>query len=236
MRHCSVIVRRIGGVVWRSSRSNSSTTTDSSSRNLKRELLDRALSHVASLGWSDVALAQAATDLGLTPMSSTMISRGAVELVEHFLGKKREQVSKTMSELLSTPPPGPPLTQSEILYHAVETHINFIQPIRQTWPAALALLVAPQNIPYTLVHMEEMTGDLCDFLDIRAARIDWYTERGLLSAVYCSTELYLLTDSSADLEETRDFLRRNIEVYNSARKGDALAAFSLASVMAKGWR
>ena len=233
----SPLVRRVAGV-WHGSRptSTSSTTTESPARDLKRELLDRALNHVAKLGWSDLALAQAATDLGLTPMSSTMVSRGAVELVEHFLGKKREQVSKTMSEMLSTQPPGPPLTQSEILYFAVEAHIDFIQPIRQTWPTALALLVSPQNIPHTLVHMGEVTSDLCDFLGIRAARLDWYAERGLLSAVYCFTELYLLTDSSADLQETKDFLRRHIELYNSARRGDALAAFSLASVMTKGWR
>ena len=95
--------------------------------------------------------------------------------------------------------------------------VEYIAPFRQTWPAALALVAAPQNALSTLGSVAELADDLCDYADIQSTRSDWYTERGLLLGLYGSVELFLLTDTSDDLHETRAFLERSLTTYTAAR-------------------
>ena len=203
---------------------------------VKLALLEGALLHVETLGWTDVALAKAATEIGLSPLTHSLASRGAVELVEHFLKKKREHVSKVVlsfkDELCVARERGdgageePAGAQQGIdkkrsvllLTRAIEAHMDFIAPHRQTWSSALALVAAPQNALNTLGAVADLADDLCEFADIQATRSDWYTERCLLLALYGSVELFVLTDSSVGLKESKDYLRRSVEMWDMARR------------------
>lgn len=199
---------------------------------VKLALLEGALRHVETLGWTDVALAKAATEIGLSPLTHSLASRGAVELVEHFLKKKREHVSKVVlsfkdelcvarerGDEAGEEPAGAQQGRSVLLLtRAIEAHMDFIAPHRQTWSSALALVAAPQNALNTLGAVADLADDLCEFADIQATRSDWYTERCLLLALYGSVELFVLTDSSVGLKESKDYLRRSVEMWDMARK------------------
>jgi ubiquinone biosynthesis protein COQ9 len=42
-------------------------------------------------------------------------------------------------------------------------------------------------------------------------QLNWYTKRAALSAVYTSTELFMLSDNSPEFRETWKFLERRID-------------------------
>lgn len=149
-------------------------------------------------------------------------------MVEHFLQRKRAHVLATSaaaaaatadtdgSSSTNTTEHTPALEQE--LYKIIEAHMEYLGPHRETWPSALALLAEPQNAASTLALLHELADDLCAQTGIKSSRMDWYTERGLLLSLYGATELYLLTDSSQDLGETKLFLKRSLELYSTARK------------------
>ena len=188
------------------------TTAD---RDLRTALLDSALLHVGVLGWTDVALAKAARDIGLSPLSHSLASRGAFDIVLHFLKNKRAHVCSLMQQRPTTEEsaPGPEVppgigVREELLYRAISAHLDYLQPYRDSWPSALALLAAPQNVLDVLDTVGDLADDLCTYAGTTPTRGDWYTERAHLLSVYCCVELYFLTDSSEDVLETKSFLRR----------------------------
>eukprot|EP01125_Pyxidicula_operculata_P003266 TRINITY_DN1385_c0_g2_i2.p2 TRINITY_DN1385_c0_g2~~TRINITY_DN1385_c0_g2_i2.p2 ORF type:complete len:129 (-),score=32.45 TRINITY_DN1385_c0_g2_i2:51-437(-) len=52
----------------------------------------------------------------------------------------------------------------------------------------------------------------------KSTDVNWYIKRGLLTAVYNSTELFMLTDSSENFRETWEFLERRIDSMVSVNK------------------
>ena len=186
-------------------------------RDLRTELLDSALLNVGALGWTDVALAKAARDIGLSPLNHGLASRGAVDIVLHFLKGKRAHVFSLMQQ--SAPPPGPEVppglgVREELMYRAIAAHLDYLQPYRNSWPSALALLAAPQNVLDVLDTVGDLADDLCTYAGTTPTRGDWYTDRAHLLSLYCCVELYFLTDSSEDLLDTKSFLRRILKIRN----------------------
>ena len=79
----------------------STSTGQASSKVDKREqILEKALCHVHELGWSEKALAQASVDIGLPPLSHTIVERGPAEIVELFMRKKSVTLSQANCHLL----------------------------------------------------------------------------------------------------------------------------------------
>lgn len=209
--------------------------TGESNFDVKSRLLDNALRNVITMGWTDAALAKAAEDIGLSPMSHSLVNRGAVEVVEHFLNLKRAHVNTLMapsinneisSALHESNTTDGHLKRERILFKAIGAHIDYIGPYLQSWPAALALLAEPQNVASTLGSVKNITDDLCQYCDVKTTRMDWYIERCLLASLYCSTELFLLTDASPNFVESKEFLSKAIKIYTSARS-ENVSSFAL---------
>lgn len=216
-------------------------------------LLDAALKNVSALGWSEDAIATAATEIGLPPLSHKIACRGPVEVVEFFMKKKRDHVQTIMQqqlendEVLGTEALNgsvelvgeeePKTTTKvhiksaanieEVIYKAVEIHIDYLAPYISSWPSALALLAEPQQVPYTMEILIDIVDDLCQFAKIKTSRLDWYGERVLLLSVLSTTELFMLTDKSEKFIETRLYLKRAVKNYTFAR-----SSFSAPSIAA----
>ena len=47
------------------------------------------------------------------------------------------------------------------------------------------------------------SDDLCHLCNMQSSRSSWYSDRLYVLSVYCSSELFLLTDHSANFEDTR---------------------------------
>lgn len=167
---------------------------------LRDDILVNAMKHVPTYGWKDECLAKAALELHLPPLSHRIVERGAPELVQHFLGVKAETVADKMQK---------EVTQTEDMYspdnlcRGIELHLDYLLPYRSVLAEAIALSISPSELPHTLVHATRVADDLCYFSGIRNARLDWYQERAAILALYGSVELFFLTDSSDDAQETR---------------------------------
>lgn len=154
--------------------------------------------------------------MGLPPHSHRIIDRGATELVEHFLKKKRLFVLEAVKLKNETPiePETPDsardnvesenvIKENDLIYIAIEKHLDFIAPYLSSWPSALGHLADPKNVFTTLPIFFQTIDDLCYITEVKTANMDWYTERVQLAMLYTITELFMLTDSSENLFETK---------------------------------
>lgn len=195
-----------------------------SGRTVKQQILAEALNNVPVWGWSEESIAYAVQKLGLPALSHRIVERGSAELVEYFLNHKRQEVafvvdsqfniaaekdsefeSSSASDTDEQEHEKSSVTSDSRLIVAISAHMDMIAPYRNSWPSAIAcLLAAPTTqMPYTLKTLWILADDLSEYAGIEASRLDWYTERLLLLGLYCTTELYMLTDSSENLRETK---------------------------------
>lgn len=173
---------------------------------IRYTILQTALSNVPLLGWTDDALAKAMRDVGYDSLSHKMIASGPVDLVTHFMTKKREHVSELLSKkyaLVGLEDDGSQSNTNEVVNDAIEMHLDYIAPYLSSWPKALALLAEPSQIPSTIQLMTDTADDICHYAGLRSSRMDWYSDRGLVLVVFCTTELYMLTDYSENMQDTR---------------------------------
>ena len=208
-------------------------------------VLEAALGHVAEHGWSEKALAQAAIDVGLPPLGHRIIERGAAEIVELFMHKKREHVNNLLAaeseseakgeELGEVEPEAESASESiekgeDMLYRAIEGHMEFIMPHLSTWPSALALMMSPEQVPHSAKLAAALADDLVQYAGLSPTRSDWYTDRAMLLSLYTSTQLFLLSDQSEDKQDTKRFLREAISKYSEVKNNDSASTLMRAGV------
>ena len=187
---------------------------------LKMMILKNALQYVPQFGWTVEALAAGAEEAGLPPVSHGVISRGPVELVEYFstisTNKAIEESKKYFEETLdenSTDRSDNTLSQTDKIKFATRKRLEMIEPYTDSWPQAMALGALPQNVPSTMKNISNTIDSLWkisgDYSDSNST--SYYTKRGILSGIYVSTEMYMLTDTSKDYSDTWDFLDRQVD-------------------------
>eukprot|EP01039_Chlorochromonas_danica_P010334 gene10335-11438_t len=186
---------------------------------MRKALLDVSLNYVHIHGWSKECLSLAALDLGLPPLAHPIASHGPVDMVTHLLAKKQHYVDSVMK---ATPPSSSSSSSSSSLDErrliiAMESHFDFLQPYRERWPEALAVSMDPSALSTVLPSLLSTTNYLCDYGNIRASHLDWYSERLLLFFYYTSSELFFLTDDSDNLSDTKAFLVENLSNYRALR-------------------
>ena len=168
-------------------------------------VLSTALENVSKLGWTDDAIAQAVSTLGYCPLSHKVVGNGAVDLVFFFLEKKRFHINKLVTEKYNEDcNDEDPENYSEIiLYDSIYSHVSYLSPFIPNWPSALALLVNSNYASKAAGTMINLADDICHLSGLKSSRLDWYTDRSMVLAILCSTELYSLTDTSDDMNDTR---------------------------------
>eukprot|EP01038_Epipyxis_sp_PR26KG_P007110 gene7110-9702_t len=193
---------------------------------LKQRILEESLKNVGLYGWSDESIVRAVNTLNMPSLTYKMISRGPVEIVELFLTKKREYVKEQIKKLEFE------TSDDKKLLLAIEYNFIYLQPYISNWPSAIALLASPTQLPYTIQILLDIADDLCLISNNRSTRFDWYTDRALLMSLYCSCELFLLTDYSENMNDTRQFLHQNFNVYTSLKES-SLARFGIQDIIEK---
>mmetsp|Transcript_17894 Transcript_17894/g.21430 ORF Transcript_17894/g.21430 Transcript_17894/m.21430 type:complete len:360 (+) Transcript_17894:90-1169(+) len=180
-------------------------------------LLDAALTHVATTGWSMETLRAGATDRGLSPAAVGMIPRGEAALVLHFEEKCNKQLVEKMTEnhedLMN-------MGMTSRIRTAVRWRLEMVIPYMKTWPQALSHTAPPQeSAPLMLKSRAHLMDDIWFAAGDRATDMSWYSKRAILGAVYTSTELYMITDTSPDFHDTWEFLDRRLEDVITMGKG-----------------
>ena len=193
---------------------NENATTDDEDQTLKLKILENALQYVPQFGWTVEALAAGAEEEGLPPVAHGVISRGPVELVEHFSSTSTAHaISEAREYFDEAQKADQHLGMTDKIKFATRKRLEMIVPHTDSWPQAMALGALPQNAPSTMKSIGDTIDSIwtaCgDYSD--SSSTSYYTKRGMLSGIYISTEMYMLTDTSKDFKDTWDFLDRQID-------------------------
>lgn len=177
-----------------------------SKRDKKDALILAALPHVVFDGWSLNSLRSGAADCGLTDADvSVLFPQGPRQAVRHWLDLADRQMLDDIG--------GADLESMRIrdrIAFLVRTRLERWTPHREAVRRALALSVTPGfaedglKAGYATVDaMWRAAGDT-------STDYNFYTKRGLLAAVYSTTLLVWLDDTSDGCADTWAFLDRRI--------------------------
>eukprot|EP01135_Chromosphaera_perkinsii_P000903 Nk52_evm1s153 gene=Nk52_evmTU1s153 len=170
------------------------------------KILQAALAHVPSLGWTHEAIAKGCEDVGYTGSAHGLFERGGVELAEFFVRQSNEKLLEGFATVdLST------LKVPEIIREAVVMRLRMNIPYIGRWPEAMALMAGPNAIGNAFVNLGTFVDEVWYLAGDRSTDLNWYSKRALLIGVYTTTELFMLQDSSPDYEDTWAFLDRKLE-------------------------
>ena len=144
---------RLGAESWRRKDEDRDRT-----RALTERLLAAATRRVAEHGWSAAALRAAADDLGYSRAVVGAVRGGAGALVHHFCedcdSRLAVRIVMEQEEALD------PLAPSERLATAIKWRLEMLEPVIETWPAALALQAAPENAAATATRVALLADEL----------------------------------------------------------------------------
>ncbi|MGE5723106.1 MAG: COQ9 family protein [Sphingomonadales bacterium] len=158
-------------------------------------------------GWSDKALAMAASQLGVPPERAKLaFPDGSLQMIDAwFAAIDRAMAAAWPPERVKA------LKIRERIRELVFYRIEVINPHKEALRRAFAVLALPQNAMAAARlawraadRMWRLAGDV-------STDFNHYSKRGILAALYTSTMLVFLDDDSEQLNQTRGFLERRID-------------------------
>jgi len=173
--------------------------------------------HAVFDGWSDAAIAAAATELGVPADRARLAFKGGpTQMIDAWF----DAIDRAM--LLAFPPDKiEAMKIRDRIRSLILFRLELIQPQREALRRALAILAMPQNLPdaarlawRAADRIWRVTGD-------RASDFNHYSKRTILIGVYGSTSLVFLDDDSERLTATRAFLDRRIDDVMNFEKAKA---------------
>ncbi|TVQ29705.1 MAG: COQ9 family protein [Geminicoccaceae bacterium] len=173
----------------------------------KDALLEAALEHVPFDGWGRPAIAAAARDLDLEPITARrLFPRGGESLLDAFDDwADRQMLARLETMDLET------MRVPDRIAAAVRARLEVLIPYREATRRAVAARALPstalggwQSLWRTVDRMWLAAGDT------KSEGLNTYTKRALLAGVYTSAVLYWLEDDSPHHDDTWKFIDRRI--------------------------
>jgi ubiquinone biosynthesis protein COQ9 len=103
------------------------------------------------------------------------------------------------------------MTPKERLHFVLKTRLQQLSPMIKFWPQALGILASPAHVASSIEKLAITIDEICWQAGDRSTDFDWYTKRTAVSAIYTTTELYMITDGSPNFRDTWNFLDRRLE-------------------------
>jgi len=181
---------------------------------IKHRILDASLAHVGDKGWSRLAIAQGAEDVGLVSVVSGLFPRGAEDLIFHHISKANRELDVWMvEEVAKYKAAEQKLPISKFIKSAVKARLLLNKDLIKhgRWAEALAVMAKPQNVVESVGHLQTLCDDIWHRAGDTSADMNWYSKRMLLAGVISSTEVFMLQDTSPDYKDTWSFLDRRFE-------------------------
>ncbi|MBI1985384.1 MAG: COQ9 family protein [Rhodospirillales bacterium] len=175
-------------------------------RATRDRILLSTLPHVAFDGWTRKALTAGVADVGLSPdMALRAFPEGIPELVDHFADwadrrmlaelERRGAAAMRIRDRVTT---------------GVRARLEVLAAHREAVRRLLAFLALPPNAPLAARLLWRTVDAMWYAAGDNATDFNYYTKRGLLAAVYTTTVLCWLADSSEEFADTWAFLDRRI--------------------------
>ena len=163
--------------------------------------------HAAFDGWSEVALANAAVDLGVPANRARLaFPGGKAQMIDAWFD------SVDMAMLTAFPPKR--ITGMKIrdrIRELVMFRLERLLPEREALRRALAILAAPVNAAAAARLAWRSADRIWRLAGDTATDFNHYSKRAILIGVYGSTTFVFLDDQSEGLADTRAFLDRRID-------------------------
>lgn len=174
---------------------------------LRPLLVDALLPHVAFDGWSDAALAAAATDVGIEHDRARLVFPDAgIDMVTAYI----EKADRDMTAELERHGIAGMKIRDKITI-AIHVRLDQAKPHKEALQRAVAMLALPLHAPLSARTLWSTADAMWRAAGDTATDINYYTKRLSLGAVYASTMLCWLQDKSEGNTETLAFLDRRIE-------------------------
>ncbi|HEY1606998.1 MAG TPA: COQ9 family protein [Allosphingosinicella sp.] len=158
-------------------------------------------------GWSDKALAMAASGLGVpAPRARLCFPGGAPEMIDAWFDAiDRAAAAAFPLERIEA------MKVRDRIRELVLFRLELIQPHKEALRRALAILAQPQNLALAARLGWRAADRMWRIAGDRATDFNHYSKRAILMGVYGSTTLVCLDDASDGLAATRAFLDRRID-------------------------
>nr|XP_022292563.1 ubiquinone biosynthesis protein COQ9, mitochondrial-like isoform X2 [Crassostrea virginica] len=178
----------------------------------KQAILKASLPFVHQYGWTKKAIVAGAESIGMPSMVHGMFPRGGVELVFYFYEECNQELSTILKEKVQElKEKDEKIKTGSFIQNAIESRLKMIIPYIDKWPQAMAIQTLPQNAVQSWTNLSRVVDDIWFYAGDRSNDFNWYTKRVSLAAVYKSTEIYMLQDSSEDYLDTWCFLENRLE-------------------------
>jgi len=173
---------------------------------VKEQLLDAALIHVAFDGWSDATLDVAVQDADVAPeLAHVACPRGALDLaIAYHLRGDAEMLARFEREDVSA------LRYSEKVTTLVQFRLETVSD-KEAVRRGTTLFALPHHAADGAKLIWGTADAIWNALGDTSTDSNWYTKRATLSAVYSSTVLFWLGDTSEEHADTWAFLERRID-------------------------
>ena len=172
----------------------------------RERILRFFLTRVPSEGWTESALESATIDAGYEEtMARRAFPRGVNDLVATFLSKADAAMLAGLRKCnLSAMP------IRDRIKTAVKLRIEQNSEHREAVRRLIALQSTPQYLVEALSALYKTVDSIWRAADDKSTDFNFYTKRGLLTGIYCSTSLFWLNDYSTGSTETWHFLDQRI--------------------------
>lgn len=172
---------------------------------VKQQLLDASLNHVAFDGWSPATFEAAVQDVGIDmPLAEGLCPRGAVDLAIAYHQRGDDlMLERFAREDLSG------LRYSEKITALVRFRLEAVDD-KEAVRRGTTLFTLPHLAADGAKLIWGTADAIWTALGDTSTDSNWYSKRATLSAVYSSTVLFWLGDPSEDHVDTWAFLERRI--------------------------
>jgi ubiquinone biosynthesis protein COQ9 len=176
------------------------------SQNPKEQLLDAALMHVPFDGWSETTFQAATADTGIdSTVARAVCPRGSVDLaVAYHKRGDALMIDRMNAEDLSE------MKYRDKISAMVRFRLEAVTD-KEVVRRGTTLFALPQHASDGAKLVWGTCDAIWDALGDTSDDVNWYTKRATLSAVYSSTVLYWLGDTSDGHQATWEFLDRRID-------------------------
>jgi ubiquinone biosynthesis protein COQ9 len=163
------------------------------------------LPHVPFDGWTRRSLRIGLADSGASPDDADQLfPGGATDMIETFC----DWADRRMEEGAATLDPAMPLHRR--VRAVIVLRLTQNRPHKEAIRRALALLALPGNARLAAACTARTIDTMWHAAGDRSVDFSWYTKRAILTAVYATTLLYWLRDTSEDDTATLAFLDRRL--------------------------
>lgn len=174
---------------------------------LRRTLLEAAITHVPFEGWTDALLTRAAESAGVEGFAAKRaFPGGGAEMASAFAEYLHEAMLRELAGVDASS-----MKIRDRIRYAVEIRLRVSEPYKEAVRRLLAFFALPTHAHLGLKALYRTVDDIWYWAGDRSTDYNFYSKRTLLAGVYTSTLLFWFNDDSAGWEKTRAFLARRIE-------------------------